>query len=81
MTLIKRRLTLKYKDNISQDIKLEIMGANNTFGKLRKVLGDRYTDRELKAGLRHGLRDWLRTGLTSYTKITKENKTYSVVKA
>ena len=81
MTLIKRRLTLKYKDDISHDIKSEIKDGNNTFGKLRKVLGDRYTDRELKAGLRHGLRDWLRTSLTTYTKITKENKTYSVVKA
>ena len=78
---MKRKLTLKYKDDISHDIKTEIQNGNNTFGKLRNSLEHTYTDRELKSGLRHGLKDWLRTGLTSYSKITKDKKTYSVIKA
>jgi len=78
---MKRKLTLKYKDDISDDIKTEIQNGNNTFGKLRKALNHTYTDRELKAGLRHGLKDWLISGLTSYSKITKDKKTYSVIKS
>jgi len=49
------RLTAGFKDRIAADVMAAIDNGHDTFGKLRKQL--KYTDRELKAGLRHG-RKW-----------------------
>jgi hypothetical protein len=51
----KSRLTSSLKDRIAADVMAAITKGHDTFGKLRKQL--EYTDRELKAGIRHA-RKW-----------------------
>ena len=51
----KSRLTAGFKDRIAADLMAAIDNGHDTFGKLRKQL--KYTDRELKAGIRHA-RKW-----------------------
>jgi hypothetical protein len=87
----KSRLTASFKDRIAADVMSAIANGHDTFGKLRKHL--KYTDRELKAGIRHG-RKWqlraMNTGTRArpnlaqfYTRIdNKPNSTrvYTVVR-
>lgn len=87
----KSRLTAGFKDSIAADVMSAITNGHDTFGKLRKKLN--YTDRELKAGIRHG-RKWqlraMNTGTRArpnlaqfYTRIdNKPNSTrvYTVVR-
>jgi hypothetical protein len=61
----KSRLTASLKDRIAADVMAAIADGHDTFGKLRKKLA--YTDRELKAGIRHG-RKWQLRATNTGTK-------------
>ena len=69
----KTKLTNTFKHGVAENIIAAIKEGNNTFGKLRKSL--QHTDRELKSGLRYGLANWIYK-----TKISKDKKTYSLIK-
>jgi hypothetical protein len=44
----KNKLTAKFKEDLAVLIKGEVLKGNNTFYKVKKVLGHRYSDNELK---------------------------------
>ncbi len=67
----KSRLTLNFKHEIAQNVISVISEGHDTFGKIRGVLY--YTDRELKAGIRYGLSNWIHK-----SRIYKDKKTYFV---
>tara|TARA_R110002051_G_scaffold323162_2_gene415908 strand:+ start:994 stop:1332 length:339 start_codon:yes stop_codon:yes gene_type:complete len=69
----KTKLTINFKHGVAENIIAAIKEGNDTFGKLRKAL--QHTDRELKSGLRYGLANWVYK-----TKVSKDKKTYSLIK-
>ena len=76
----KHKLTGKFKENLAVLIMAEVSKGNNTFGKIRKALGDRYSDNELKSGLNQA-KKWNKTlalKRIAYWKLTMNGKTYSI---
>ena len=48
----KNKLNGQFKDSLALLIKSEVTKGNNTFAKIKKVLGSRYSDNELRCGVR-----------------------------
>ena len=75
------KLTRKFKENLAVLIKSEVFKGSNTFGKIRKALGERYSDNELKCGLNQA-KKWnksLALKKLVYWKLTMDGKTYSII--
>jgi hypothetical protein len=75
------KLTGKFKENLALLIKAEILKGNNTFYKVKKVLGHRYSDNELKCGFNQGRKFNKSFALKKiiYWKLELNGKTYSVL--
>ena len=77
----KHKLTRKFKENLAILIRSEVSKGNNTFGKIRKALGERYSDNELRCGINQA-KKWnksLALRKIIYWKLIMDGKTYSVL--
>ena len=76
----KNKLNGQFKDNLALLIKNEVIKGNNTFAKIKKVLGSRYSDNELKCGVRQARKFNKSLGLNKirWWKIEVRGKTYFV---
>ena len=75
------KLTAKFKEDLAVLIKVEVLRGNNTFYKVKKVLGHRYSDNELKCGFNQGRKFNKTFALKKiiYWKLELNGKTYSVL--
>ena len=75
------KLTAKFKQDLAILIKGEVLKGNNTFYKVKKVLGHRYSDNELKCGFNQGRKFNQTFALKKiiYWKLELNGKTYSVL--
>ena len=76
----KNKLNGQFKDNLALLIKNEVTKGNNTFAKIKKVLGSRYSDNELRCGVRQARKFNKSLGLNKirWWKIEVKGKTYFV---
>jgi hypothetical protein len=77
----KNKLTAKFKEDLAVLIKSEVLKGNNTFYKVKKVLGHRYSDNELKCGFNQARKFNKTFALKKiiYWKLELNGKTYSVI--